>query len=176
MKKFSSVKSLTKVFKAKFTKLVQTYDRKRYEVMKEQVSMLFPLLDSQPEEKKHIPLSIIDTLINSDFNEFNKALSDVKRTQGISTSSSLYQHFFSKCEELVKTDEELIGNSSKEAEKNESVEIDKLLQTLKFKIRSLLDCLIIIEIFSKRMSEADKQKLLDYIKAFSTKSVDKEQV
>ncbi|CAK2014633.1 conserved hypothetical protein [Vibrio crassostreae] len=175
MKKFSSVKSLTKVFKAKFTKPVQTYDRKRYEGMKEQVSMLFPLLDSQPEEKKHIPLNIIDTLINSDFNEFSKALADVKRTQVISTSSSLYHQFFSKCEELVRNDEELIGNSSKEAKKNESVEIDKLLQTLKFKIRSLLDCLLIIEIFSKRRSEDEKHKLLDYLKAFSTKSADKEE-
>ncbi|WP_432451722.1 hypothetical protein ACRRS0_11810 [Agarivorans sp. QJM3NY_29] len=176
MKKFSAVKTLEKVFKAKSIKPVQTFKRTRYDEMKEQLSMLTGMIDSQPEDKKQRLTTMIDSLIKNDFNEFNKALSDVKGTQGISTSSSLYNHFFSKCEELVKADEELIGNSSKEAEKNESVEIDKLLQTLKFKIRSLLDCLLIIEIFSKRMSEADKQKLLDYIKAFSTKSVDKEQV
>lgn len=176
MKKFSAVKTLVKVFKAKLIKPVQMYKRDKYEDMKERVLMLSVMIDSQPEDKKHIPANIVDSLIKSDFNEFNKTLSDVKGTQGISTSSSLYHHFFSKCEELVRKDEEMIKNSSTEAEKNEAIEIDKLLQTLRFKIRSLLDCLIVIEIFSKRRSEDEKHKLLDYLKAFSTKPVEKEQV
>lgn len=173
MKKYKSEQSLAKTFEAKNIKEVPKFKRSRLKAMKAQVSVLSKLIDSQPEEGKALYVEMIETIVDSNFNEFFKVIMEMKRNSQQKPSYDFYNSFFSKCEILLIAEEESLKGSSKEIQNEKSNELDGVVKTLRSKITGLIDCLLIIEISKKRGNE-EKKQLLNHIKAFSTKPVDKE--
>lgn len=173
MKKYKSEQSLIKTFEAKNIKEVPKLKRSRLNAMKAQVSVLSTLIDSQPEDGKALYVEMIETIVDSNFNEFLKVLMDLKRNSQQKPSYDFYNSFFSKCEALLIAEEESLKGNSKAVQKEKNNALDGVVSTLRSKITGLIDCLLIIEISKKRSNE-EKKKLLNHIKAFSTKPVDQE--
>jgi len=174
MSRFITTQALKKTFEAKKTKVIPTLKRSRFNAMKAQVSVLSLMVDSQTEVNKVLFSEMIETIIKSNFNEYFKIVMDLKRSNENKVSTEFYNRFFSKCDELIRLEEESLKSGSTEAKKGISNVLDKVVKTLRTKITDLIDCELIIEIFSKRRSVEEKKKLLNYIKAFSTKPADKE--
>jgi hypothetical protein len=174
MKRFATEQTLRKELETKKEKPIQKYKFARFEVMKSQVSVLAKMIDSQTEEDKSLYSEMIETIVKSNFNEFFKTLIDLKRNNENKVSTEFYNRFFNKCNELITLEEEAFKNGSLEAQKEKNKILDNVARTLRTKIFDLLDCLIIIKIFSKRRSTEEKKKLLKHIEAFSAKPIDKD--
>lgn len=176
MSRFITIQALQKLFETNKTKVIPTYKRSRFEPMKAQVMLLSEMIDAQSESNKSIFSETIETVIKSNFNEYFKTLMDLKRSNENKVSKEFYNQFFSKCEELIVNERDSLNSGSDKVRKEKSNALDKIVKTLREKINDLLDCEIIIEIFSKRRSVEEKKKLLKHIKAFTTETVVKETV
>jgi hypothetical protein len=174
MSRFITIQALKKAFEAKNTKVLPTLKRSRFNAMKAQVLVLSSMVDAQTEVNKVLFSEMIETIIKSNFNEYFKIIMDLKRSNENKVSTEFYNHFFSKCDELIRLEEESLKSCSTEAKKGISNVLDKVVKTLRTKITDSIDCELIIEIFSKRRSVDEKKKLLNYIKAFSIKSINRE--